>query len=99
MTAIVPHVAAAERMRQLPLELAAYTGFGEVLAALAAGDPASIDGAWGSACALVAAAVGAARRPMVGALLVLCPTQREADDLGADIELFSETTPLIYPAW
>ena len=71
MTATVPHVAAAERMRQLPLELASYAGFGEVLAALGSGRPASIDGAWGSACALVAAALAAEPRPMVGTVLVI----------------------------
>jgi transcription-repair coupling factor (superfamily II helicase) len=99
MTAIVPHVAAAERMRQLPLELAGYAGFGEVVAELAAGRPASIDGVWGSACALVAAGLESSRLPLAGALLVVCPTQREADDLAADLELFSGANALVYPAW
>jgi hypothetical protein len=96
MKASAKHVAAAERMRQLPQELTSYAGFAEALAALAAGKPASLDGVWGSGCALVAAGLihGA-----TGPLVVVCPTQREADELAADLELFTATRPVLYPAW
>ncbi len=96
MTARVPHVAAAERMRQLPQELTRDADFGAAAAALASGRPASIDGVWGSACALVAAAL-AHKAP--GPLVVVCPTQRAADDMAADLELFSADKPVLYPAW
>jgi transcription-repair coupling factor (superfamily II helicase) len=96
MKATVPHVAAAERMRQLPEELKRYAGFGEAVAALAAGRPASFDGVWGSACALVAAALAEAA---TGPLVVVAPTQRVADDLAADLEIFTATSPVIFPAW
>jgi transcription-repair coupling factor (superfamily II helicase) len=112
MTATLPHVAAAERMRQLPRELTAHAGFGDVLAALASGRPASLDGVWGSACALVAAAVhrsphapreaiiSRSEMPTQGrTTLVLCPTQRAADDLAADLAIFTATEATVFPAW
>jgi len=96
MKASVPHVAAAERMRQLPKELTSYAGFGEAVAALASGRPASLDGVWGSACALVAAGLAC---EAAGPLLVICPTQRTADELAADLDLFTAAKPILYPAW
>ena len=42
-------------MRELAPQLDRYAGFGEALAELASGRPASFDGVWGSACALLAA--------------------------------------------
>ena len=96
MTAVLPHAAASERMRQLALQLEDYAGFAESLAELAAGRPASFDGVWGSACALVAAGLHtSALRPLV----VVCSTPREADDLAADLELFTSTEPQVYPSW
>ena len=95
MTAVLPHVAVADRLRQLPEGLSQNQGFGEAIAALAAGRPASFDGVWGSACALLVAAL---ERHSPQQLLVVCPTQREADDTAADLELFS-TLPTVYPAW
>jgi transcription-repair coupling factor (superfamily II helicase) len=96
MTATMPHVAAADRLRRLTEELNHYAGFGETIAALAAGRPASLDGVWGSACALLAAAL-AEGGP--APLLVVCPTQREADDMAADLALFAPAAPILYPAW
>ena len=87
MTAVLPHAAATERMRQLPTTLRDYAGFAEAIGALAAGRPASFDGVWGSACALVAAALARATRR--GPLVVILPTEREADDAAADLELFT----------
>src|SRR5262245_20769536 len=96
MTAVLPHAASSERMRELAEQLKSDAGFAEVLRELAAGRPASIDGVWGSACALVAAGLtdGAA-----APLVAVCPTPREADDLAADLELFTEREALVYPSW
>ena len=58
--------------------------------------PASLDGVWGSACALVAAGLAT---EATGPLVVVCPTQRAADDLAADLALFSSAEPVLYPAW
>ena len=77
MTAVVPHAAAADLVRQLPKTLKNYADFDRTIEALAAGQPASIDGVWGSACALVAAALA---ESAPGPLVVVLPTQREADD-------------------
>ena len=65
------------------------------MAALAAGRPASLDGVWGSACALVAA--GLARGAARPTLVVVCPTQHAADDLAADLELFTAARPASIP--
>ena len=97
MTAVLPHAAATERMRQLALQLENYAGFAEAMRELAAGRPASFDGVWGSACALVAAALlcGVCCAARCWSSL---PTPREADDLAADLELFTGNEPLLFPA-
>src|SRR5262245_37607679 len=96
MTAVVPHAAATDLVRQLPRTLKDYADFDRTVEALAAGLPASIDGVWGSACALVAAALS---RHATAPLLVVLPTQREADDTAGDLELFTSQEPRFFPAW
>src|SRR2546423_2768128 len=95
MTAVLPHAAAAELLRQLPRNLKNYADFDRTIEALAAGQPASIDGVWGSACALVAAAL-AQRAP--GPLLVMLPSQREPAQAAGDLELFICYEPRFYPS-
>src|SRR4051794_10460455 len=95
MTAVLPHADAAEGLRQLPKTLKNYAGFIEVVEALANGCPASIDGVWGSACALVAAALA---EESSGPLVVVLPSQREAEDAAVDIELFVAREPEFFPA-
>jgi len=96
MTAVSPHAAATERMRQLRNVLQEYAGFAEAVRALGSGRPASFDGVWGSACALVAAALADAAD---GPLVVVLPTDRAANDAAADLELFIGQEPLFFPAW
>ena len=102
-TAALPEVAAAERMRRLERSLWESEGFGEAAAELAAGRPATFDGAWGSSCALLAAAL--AKGPEESSsfapayVVAVLPTQREADEFTADLEFFSPDRPLLYPAW
>src|SRR5437764_11591587 len=96
MTAVLPHAAAAELLRQLPRNLKNYADFDRAIEALAAGQPASIDGVWGSACALVTAAL--AQRAS-GPLVVVLPSQREADEAAGDLELFIGHEPRFYPSW
>ncbi|MGE0377186.1 MAG: transcription-repair coupling factor, partial [Planctomycetaceae bacterium] len=72
------------------------TGFDEVVRALDDGQRASIDGAWGSSCALLAAALTeAAPRPLV----VVVPAIRDVDDFAADLDSLLAETPLVFPAW
>src|SRR5262245_20392761 len=96
MTAVSPHAAATERMRQLRNVLEQYAGFAEAVRALASGRPASFDGVWGSACVLVAAALADAAD---GPLVVVLPSDRAANDAAADLELFIGHEPLFFPAW
>ncbi|HQU44681.1 MAG TPA: hypothetical protein PK867_17830, partial [Pirellulales bacterium] len=48
-------ITAAERLWQLADRLESTDGFAEVVASLQAGHGATLDGVWGSSCALVAA--------------------------------------------
>src|SRR3954452_22561518 len=95
MTAVLPHADAAEGLRQLPKTLKNYAGFREVVEALAESRPASIDGVWGSACALVAVAL-AEESP--APLVVVLPSHREAEDTAVDIELFTAAEAEFFPA-
>ena len=97
MTAgIADAAAASERMRQLDCRLFDWAGFGECVAALEAGRPATFDGVWGSSCALVASALASRAG---GPVVVVCPTQNEADEFLADLLLFSSRIAEPFPAW
>ncbi|MBC7856517.1 MAG: transcription-repair coupling factor [Pirellulaceae bacterium] len=96
-TAALPEVAAAERMRRLERSLWETEGFDEAVAELAAGRPATFDGAWGSSCALLATAL--TKSPTASCVVAVLSTQREADEFTADLELFTAERPLLYPAW
>jgi transcription-repair coupling factor (superfamily II helicase) len=93
---------------QLVRQLHGADGFGEVVASLKAGDSAAIDGAWGSSCALVAAALAHELSPASSSplplspsptLLVVLPRIHEVDDYAVDLEAFLGEPPLIFPAW
>ncbi len=71
-------------------------GLAEVAAALARGESAAVDGAWGSSCALTAAAVASCCE---GTLLVVLPRPSEVDDFAADLMGFLGVAPEVFPAW
>ena len=71
-------------------------GFPELLAALKIGRSATIDGAWGSASALVAAALGTHANPTV---LVVLAHVGDVDDFAEDLATFAGARPEILPAW
>jgi transcription-repair coupling factor (superfamily II helicase) len=71
-------------------------GLVEVAAALARGESAAVDGAWGSSCALTAAAIASRAQ---GTLLVVLPRPSEVDDFAADMFGFLGVAPDIFPAW
>ncbi|HTN77240.1 MAG TPA: transcription-repair coupling factor, partial [Pirellulaceae bacterium] len=87
---------AAERLRELARCLEAQNDFAAVLQALANGQPAIIDGVWGSSCALAAATL-AARAPST--LLVVSSRIAEIDVIADDLELFSASKIVRFPAW
>ncbi len=71
-------------------------GFPEVLAALKNGRSATIDGAWGSAAALTAAALGL-HAPTT--LVILLAHVGDVDDFRDDVATFAGITPEVFPAW
>jgi len=90
-------------------------GFAEVYEALSRGKSAAIDGAWGSSCALTAAALAGGGKSKPGkkgrgesradseatgpVLLVVLPRISEVDDFAVDLTGFLGSEPEILPAW
>ncbi|WP_437203921.1 transcription-repair coupling factor [Planctomicrobium sp. SH664] len=70
--------------------------FQTVLTALRRGQSGTIDGAWGSSCALAAAAV-ASEAPST--VLIIVPRIQELDDFAADLASLLPQSPLVFPAW
>jgi len=71
-------------------------GFGDVLAALQRGESGTIDGAWGSACALTAATL-ASKAP--SAMLIALPRISDVDAFADDVAGLCGVDPVIFPAW
>ncbi len=76
--------------------LAALPGFDALLAALKAGREATLEGAWGSVCALAAAAL---LPHHTGPLLVVWPHGDDLNPFCDDLQLFSAVEPEVFPAW
>ncbi|MEZ6054456.1 MAG: transcription-repair coupling factor [Planctomycetaceae bacterium] len=95
----MPTQVRADVVRSLPdliPRLRGMTGFADVVQALQGGRRATIDGAWGSSCALLAATLAdESPRP----LLVVLPRIRDVDDFAADLDSLLGETPLVFPAW
>jgi transcription-repair coupling factor (superfamily II helicase) len=90
-------IATASRlMRELPERIGSQAGFEPLLAALAQGQWATLDGVWGSACALVAAGF---QRRLSRTLVVVTAHPDELDDFCGDWTLFSTVDPEQFPAW
>jgi transcription-repair coupling factor (superfamily II helicase) len=87
---------ASARLTELSRCLNAHEGFPEVMAALQDGQAATLDGVWGSACALVAAELA---RIAPGPLLIVCPKADDVDDVCDDLKLFSPHPAVPFPAW
>jgi transcription-repair coupling factor (superfamily II helicase) len=86
----------ADRLASLADRLQHTEGFAEVIASLQAGHGATLDGVWGSSCALVVAALV---RHAPGPILVVCPRPGDLDDLRDDLALFTDEHPELFPAW
>jgi transcription-repair coupling factor (superfamily II helicase) len=71
-------------------------GFHPLVAALQNGHGASVDGAWGSSGALVAAALGL-HTPQT--LLIVIPFPRDVDSWIEDLATFAGARPVVFPAW
>ncbi len=79
---------------QLIGRIEALPDFAEVVDSLQAGHAATLDGVWGSSCALAAAAL-AQEAPAV--LVVVCPRLDEVQGLIGDLGLFSPLQPVQFP--
>lgn len=86
----------SEQLRDLPRRLNAQPGFADVVAAISNGTDATIDGAWGSSCALIAAELA---KHVEGVLVVVWPRQDDIDEFRDDLELFSAMAVERFPAW
>lgn len=93
---VQPGRTVATGLADLVPKLIQVDGFADVAAALAKGESAAIDGAWGSSCALALAALA----ERVGrTLLVVLPRPSDIDDFAADLAGFLGKAPEVFPAW
>jgi transcription-repair coupling factor (superfamily II helicase) len=83
-------------LKDLTREIQRAPGFGEVLAALKNGKSATVDGAWGSASALAAAAL-ALHAPRT--LVIVIAHVGDVDDFRDDAATFAGIVPEVFPAW
>ncbi|MDR3632823.1 MAG: transcription-repair coupling factor [Isosphaeraceae bacterium] len=88
--------APARELKDLTRLVQRAPGFPEVLAALKNNRSATIDGAWGSAAPLAAAALGL-HAPST--LVVALAHVGDVDDFRDDIATFAGVTPEVFPAW
>ena len=89
-------VAPVRELKDLTRLVQRAPGFPEVLAALKNGRSATIDGAWGSAGPLAAAALGL-HAPRT--LLVVLAHVGDVDDFRDDVATFAGVVPEVFPAW
>ena len=83
-------------LRQLVVDLEGDERFVEVVRALSRGESATVDGAWGSACALALSGIS---RQRPSALVVVVPRVGDVESLAADMGAFAHASPLVFPAW
>lgn len=95
MTQVVAR-SARERLLELPGLLKEHRGFSDVVQSLLAGHGATLDGVWGSSCALVAASLAEAAPET---LVVVCPHQAGLDIFADDLALFTSLKPAVFPAY
>src|SRR5262249_7269851 len=88
--------APARELKDLTRLVQRAHGFPEVLAALKNGHSATVDGAWGSAGPLVAAALSL-HAPR--ALVIVIAHVGDVDDFRDDVATFAGVTPEVFPAW
>jgi transcription-repair coupling factor (superfamily II helicase) len=89
-------VPALRELKDLTREIQRAPGFPEVVAALKNGRSATVDGAWGSASALVSAALGL-HAPST--MVILLAHISDVDDFRDDVATFAGVVPEVFPAW
>jgi transcription-repair coupling factor (superfamily II helicase) len=96
MNAATSTVGASDALRTIARSLEREPGFDDVLAALKAGQAATLDGVRGSSCAPAAAAL-AEHAP--GPLLVVVPHPADIDEFCDELSLFTARRTEKFPAW
>ncbi|MES1213224.1 MAG: transcription-repair coupling factor [Singulisphaera sp.] len=96
MTDAATETAAPGRLPDLTGRLEAASGFADVVTSLQSGHGATLDGVWGSSCALVAAALAG---HATGPLVVVCAHPGDIDDFLDDLSLFAPLEAARFPAW
>ncbi len=91
-----PKSTAIRELKDLTREIQRAPGFPQVVAALKNGRSATIDGAWGSASALVSAALGL-HAPST--TVILLAHVGDVDDFRDDVATFAGVVPEVFPAW
>ena len=86
---------ASDRLLELVGCLEREADFAEVVDSLKGGHAATLDGVWGSSCALAAATLA---KHASATLLVVCPQIEQVDQLIDDLALFTRVKPLRFPA-
>jgi len=81
-------------MLDLTRLLANQTDFMDAVSVLQEGQGASVDGVWGSSCAMVSAAVSSQGFPVN---LIVLPRGRQIDDFVDDLTLFTEQEVFAFP--
>ena len=81
-------------MLDLTRLLANQTDFMDTVAVLQEGQGASVDGVWGSSCALVSAAINTGGFPVN---LIVLPEGKQIDDFRDDLALFTDQEVFAFP--
>src|ERR1700709_1858879 len=96
MAEIANVISPAKALFALAGYLESQQGFAEVVASLQAGHGATLDGVWGSSCALAAAAI---LKHAPSTLVVVLPRQADLDEFHDDWSIFSDVRAERFPAW
>ena len=85
-----------QTLRDLPAWVQAAEDFAPILAALRKGHAATVDGAWNSSAALIAATLGL---QATKTLLIVLAHPRDVDSWAEDLVTFAGQRPYLFPAW
>jgi transcription-repair coupling factor (superfamily II helicase) len=89
-------IASRPRPHDLVTRLGQIAGFSDVVASLKSGHSATLDGVWGSSCALAAAAL-ADHAPRL--IVLICAHSGQVDERLDDLAVFTSRPAVSFPAW
>lgn len=85
-----------QTLPELVDRLRRFEGFQAVVQALRTGQSGTIDGAWGSSCALATAAIASEAPRQV---LIVLPRISDVDDFAADLQSLLPNPLAVFPSW